>query len=469
MAGSRKRSSTSSPAASLVEHVAAALAGMIAPGARVVLALSGGVDSVVLLDLLHRLRGRARFALCAAHVDHGLSPRSGEWASFCRRTCRRLGVPLRVVSVRVERGGGVEAGARAARYAALGRQRCDFVALAHHRDDQVETLLLQLLRGAGVKGLAAMPAVSGTPPAATRRGHGAAAVPVFIRPLLEVTREEILAYAKARGLEWVDDESNAELRFRRNYLRHRVLPVIAAQFPGYRAALARSARHLAEAAALLDDLAAADGAGAIDAGALRVEALRRLPPARARNLLRHFIARAGMDMPGAARLGEALRQALGAAKDARVAVELGERTLCRHEGRLYLVGGRTPAPLALEWRGERAVALAALGGTLHMRRMRGRGVSLARLRGRPLSIGVRRGGERLQVDSRRPRRTLKNLLQEARVPPWERERLPLLYCGHELVWAAGIGIACAYRARAGEQAVMPEWRPDDTARTLPAT
>lgn len=448
----------------------------IRPGDRVVVGLSGGVDSVTLLDSLQRCAGRLRLRLSAVHVNHQLSPNAPRWASFCRKLCRARGIPFQAIKVEVRRGDGVEAAARAARYGAFAGLDCDCVALAHHRDDQVETFLLQLLRGAGVKGLAAMPEVrirdSGSIEGKALGGRQAKSpdpgsripVPVILRPLLDSTRGEILQYARARKLEWIEDESNADMRFARNYLRREVLPAVARRFPAYRETVARSIGHVAEAARLLDEVAAADADGSLSHGGLAVEALQRLSKARARNLLRFFIASHGVGMPGAERLEEALRQSRTARRDAQVVVALDGASLRRYAGRLYVVGGEAPAPAyARRWRGESRLALAPLGGVLTFTRSTGDGISLARLRAGVVTIRVRRGGERLQPDRRRPRRSLKNLLQEARVPPWQRSRIPLLYCGEELVWAPGLGVDHRYRAGQGEAGVRPDWS------ALPAT
>jgi tRNA(Ile)-lysidine synthase len=273
-----------------------------------------------------------------------------------------------------------------------------------------------------------------------------------------VTRAEILEYAKARKLKWVEDESNADIYFQRNYLRHEVLPVIARRFPAYRVTLARAAGHLAEAARVLDEIAAADGAGMVEGGTLAVDALRRLPSARARNLLRCFLASHGLGMPAVDRLQEALRQVLSAKRDARVQIELDGASLRRHAGRLHVVRAeRVPLRFARRWRGEARLDLPELGGVLTLVPGSGGGVSRARLRGRAITIRLRRGGERLQPDCRRPRRSLKNLLQEARIAPWERERLPLIFCGEMLVWAPGIGVDCAFQAARSEAALRPGW------------
>jgi tRNA(Ile)-lysidine synthase len=460
MASSRKSSRSK---LDLAGQVAAQLENIVKPSDHLVAALSGGVDSVVLLDVLAGTARILRFRLSALHVNHQLSPNARRWEAFCRRLCRARGIPYRSAKVKVRRGDSIEAAARAARYAAFARQRCDYVVLAHHRDDQVETLLLQLLRGAGVKGMAGMPQVrkpegrgqKADPSVVSRQSS-----PAILRPLLDVTRDEILEYARTRNLKWIEDESNQDSTFLRNFVRHEVLPVIARRFPAYRTTLARAAGHLADAARVLDEFAASDGAGELASGTLGIAALRRLVPARGRNLLRYFLACRGVTMPGTGRLEEALRQALTARQDARVAVDLGDFTLRRHAGQLHLVrsGGTLSARYQKRWRGEKEIALPELGGVLAMPRASGGGVSLARLRGRQVTIRARRGGERLQPDCRRPRRSLKNLLQEARIPPWERERLPLIFCGRELVWAPGIGIDCAYQAARGEAALRPAWK-----------
>ncbi len=452
MASSRKSSRSRPAATDLAARVAAQLQRIVAPRDRLTVGLSGGVDSVVLLDCLKTVSRKLRFRLAAVHVDHQLSPNAPRWSAFCRRLCRARGIPFESVTVDVSRNGGPEAAARAARYAVFAHRDCDYVVLAHHRDDQVETLLLQLLRGAGVKGLAGMPLLR-----REARGERREALAI-LRPLLDSTREEILAYARARRLKWIEDESNRDARYRRNFLRHEVLPVIARRFPAYRATIARSAGHFAETAALMDEVAAADAQGYIQAGTLRVDGLRRLPAARARNLLRWFLAGHGVVMPATERLEEALRQLVEAKQDARVEIALDGADLRRYEGHAHVVrASRASSPYGRRWQGEKRLELP--GGVLMLARATGSGISLARLRTGIVTVSSRRGGERLRPDCRRPGRSLKNLLQEARVAPWLRERLPLLFHDGKLVWAAGIGVDCAYQARRGEPGLLPNWLP----------
>lgn len=466
MASSRRSRPSRDVSTGLVSTVAAVLAGAVRRGDRLAVALSGGVDSVVLLDLVARLARRQRFRVSAIHVNHQISPNANRWAAFCRRLCRARGVALTTVTVPVPRGNSLEAAARAARYSAFRELAADYVVLAHNQDDQAETLLLQLLRGAGAKGLAAMPLLRKQDERRKTQGGRKARSsatgdpdPGILRPLLAVPRAEILTYARARGLRWIEDESNENTYFARNFLRHEVLPRVAERFPAYRETLSRSARHLANAAALLDELAAADGAQGIRHGALAVAVLERLSESRGRNLLRWFLGGHGVAMPATERLGEALRQAVAARGDARVCVDLGAVELRRFGGALHVVPktAAVPRSFARAWRGEPSLALPELGGTLTLSRRRGGGLDPARLAAAPVTVRVRQGGERLRLAAGGPRRSLKNLMQEAVIPPWVRDRLPLVYCGNTLVWVPGIGMASEFAVAAGRIALRPDW------------
>ncbi len=453
MVASRK-SSPNDGVAALAADVERDLEPFLQTGSCVTVALSGGLDSVVLLDVLARARERRAFRLEALHVDHGLSPHAGVWAAFCGELCRARDVPLRVVEVRVDRprGESLEAAARRARYAAFRRHVDGVLVLAHHLDDQAETLLLQLLRGAGPRGAGSMPRVRAAEP------EDARAPLTFVRPLLHVSRSRLETYARAAGLAWVEDESNADTGLDRNYLRARVLPLIEERFPGYRKTLSRSAELFGEASSLLDELAALDGAHAIRDGDLDVEALRRLSEPRARNLLRWFLRRAGIEAPPARRLGEALRQLVHAREDRCVRFVLGGFELRRYRGSLQAQPlARAPGE-ATVWQGEAVLPAPGGLGEVRFTSTEGEGIAIGRLGGRPLELGLRQGGERIRPDCRRPRRTLKNLLQEHRIEPWRRARLPLLFCEGALVWVPDIGIDCAWQAGPGEAGVFPAWR-----------
>jgi tRNA(Ile)-lysidine synthase len=447
MGNSGKPSSSDLPG-----RVAAALGPAIPPGAHLVVGLSGGVDSVALLTALAELAPVLRFSLRAVHVNHGISPNAASWAAFCSGLCARVSIPLQVETVDIApfRDLGLEAAARKARYEAFSRVDADFLVLAQHRDDQAETLLLRLLRGTGLKGLAAM--------APMRRLEGTRAR--ILRPLLGVSRAEIEAFARARGLEWVEDESNADTARQRNFLRHEVIPVVERQFPAALAAIARTAANLGEARELLDAMALGDFEGCGDDAAVDIPALLRLGEARAKNVLRYWCDTHDIEPLSAARLAELLRQLRESRLDARTRLDAGNWRFLRYRDRLYLQRACAASPDLNEvWAGENALPLLGLGGVLRFKPEEGRGLSVERLRAGRVTVRLRRGGERLRLDHRRPSRTLKNLFQENGVPPWRRGRLPLLYCGERLVAVPGIGDACEFRAQAGEAGLIVTWEP----------
>ena len=286
-------------------------------------------------------------------------------------------------------GESLEAQARKARYAALEDAAAEsgtgIIALAQHADDQAETVLLQLLRGAAAKGLAAMPEWRCT-------GSGCC----YWRPLLQTTRNEIVEYARRRGLRWIEDESNANTTYKRNFLRAQVLPRLEEGFPGYRTSLARAAAHAAEAAQLLDQLADVDAAAAVDGDRVSLAALRELGALRARNLLRRILARRGLAVPPGERLAEFIRQAFEAAKDRHPALKLeGPNFLRADGGHLALVCAPASGPFQAAWHGESVVMLPH--GSLLFGKTRGAGIRAAMVPASGLIIRPREGGERLKV------------------------------------------------------------------------
>jgi tRNA(Ile)-lysidine synthase len=410
--------------------------------------LSGGLDSVVLLDLLARIAPARGHRVSAVHVHHGLSPNADAWAAFCAQACAGRDVPLHVERVEVDRAAaeGLEAAARAARYAVYTARPEPVVALAHHLDDQAETLLLQLLRGTGVKGGAGMPEMRQLPGSRVR----------IFRPLLPFSRGALRDHALARGLRWIEDESNASLGHDRNFLRHEIAPRLDERFAGWREALARFARHAASAADLLRELARIDGVGARAGEGLRLDP--GLDDARRANALRALLALEGLPMPSEARLAEMARQLYEARGDARVRVRHAGAVLVRHRGIVQVAAALSDdAGWRLEWHGEPDVDLGAGRGRVRFERATGAG--LAEAIGPGWHFARRRGGERLRLDAGRPSRTLKNLLREAAVPEWQRDRLPLLFHGERLAWAPGIGVAAEFACAPGMPGLVPAWSP----------
>jgi tRNA(Ile)-lysidine synthase len=447
MASSRNSPRTN-PVAAVDAVLAAALARHVDPGGSVAIALSGGLDSMVLLDAAAAFAARQALALSAIHIHHGLSPNADRWADFCAAQCAARKVPLTTHRLRLsrERGLSLEAQARSARYERLSAADVDVIALAHHADDQAETVLLQLLRGAGPLGLAAMPAF--------RPGR-----PALLRPLLGLARKTLAAYASARDLAWVEDESNADHRHARNFIRSDVAPLLAARFAGYPTTLVRAARNQAEAAALADELAGLDAAGAVDATGLTSARLAALSPARARNLLRWFLREEGLRPPSEARLCEMLRQLVDAGGDARIRIGQDSAEIGRHRGRVA-VHAPAAAPYERIWEGETEVRLP--GGTLVFERSRGGGLAAAKLE--RVTLRSRGGGERIRLAANRPTHAVKKLLQDARMPPWERASLPLIWSGDELAAVPGIGVALAFQAAPHEAGWTVDWRPEGPTR-----
>lgn len=427
-----------------------------AAGRRYCVAYSGGLDSTVLLVALHSLvDGCMPGTLRAVHVHHGLHPEAGAWAAHCQARCARLPVPLRVLEVDAtpERGESPEARAREARYDALRAQLApgEVLLTAHHADDQLETVLIQLLRGAGVAGLAAMPF-------AARFGPG-----WHLRPLLEFPRGALEAWAEARGeAGWIEDPANADPRFARNHLRGAVLPAIRVHWPAAAAAAARAARHCAEAARLLDELAACDAATCAGEESLDIAAMRPLSAARRRNLVRWQARRLGLPAPDERRLATLLEQMFHAAADACPEVRWPGAVALRHADRLWLIPDealRVPPPGPLSWPDPRApLELGAGLGTLSLVRTDEGGLRAEALDHVPWRVVARRGGERLRLPGRKGSRSLKKLLHAAGVPPWLRSRIPLVEIGATLAAVGDLWIDETWWAPRGDEAWRLAWQ-----------
>ena len=412
------------------------------------LALSGGVDSIVLLHALTQLSAQLPFSLSAMHIHHGLSPNADEWLLLCERVCLESGIPFYAEKVQPDpqSGLGIEAAARELRYQALERMRqqlaANAIVTAHHLQDQSETVLLQLMRGAGVKGLSAMSAWD-----AERK---------LLRPFLHTGKADILQQARSSQYQWVEDESNQDISYDRNFMRQTVMPVMRERYPQLDAALARTAMHMAEAQSLLDNLANQDIA-VCDireewlGQSMDIRKLRALGSVRARNLLRYWFQQQGLRMPNTEQLQDYWQQ-LSTVKPHRylhlpLHGQSGKRQAYLHhyQQRLYCVSQPSALPQTpLIWQGEsmqqwgdwqvqfkvskgKGIALARLGIspaaiTLHKRY----GQAMPVADGMALMLAPRTGGEILQPDAKRPRRELKVIFQMLGIPPWQRAFYPLV-------------------------------------------
>lgn len=421
---------------------------------RVWVGYSGGLDSSLLLALAVEAGLVRQGRLRALHVHHGLADEADTWLAHCRVCCRHWDVPLEVAHLRLQPGGNLEERARQARYEAFVRHlgAGDCLLLAHHADDQAETLLLRLLRGAGVRGLAAMP---------EQRALGAGRL---WRPLLDQPRRTLRREACKRGLDWVEDASNASCAADRNYLRLRLMPLFKARWPATPALLGRAAAWQAEAAELLEELARLDARQVAGEHGLKTMALASLKAPRQRNLVRAWIAEAGLAVPSAAQLSAFLEAVSVAPRDRQPQLRLAGARLCRYAGELRLVAEKAFAapPSTLEWSGFAPLELP--WGRLRLQPAEG-GLRLPA--GAHLQVVWRHGGERIRPLGQGRSRSLKKLLQEAGLPPWQRQLVPLLLVDGELAAVADLWVCEGWQSAPEEPGWQLCWEARDTLEWRP--
>jgi len=417
-------------------------------------AYSGGLDSSVLLHALAIVRDRLPFALYALHVDHGLQRDAHTWAAHCARTCARLGVPLqtRRLDLAPARGESPEAVARQARYASMAGvlESDDLLLTAQHLDDQAETLLLALLRGSGPAGLAAMPLV-----APLGRGR-------LVRPLLALGRADLLAYARSQRLHWLEDPSNRDLGYDRNFLRHRVLPRLRERWPACAASIARSAAHCAEAQTIIDPLAR-DKVVAVAGrpGTLSIARLLGLELPLRKAVLRQWFRDQGRVPPNARNLDRILTEVMSARADANPLVAWPGCEVRRYRDDLFAMAPLPPAPAPGPIRWCKGVLTLPDGlGCLALLAADGRNLDPQAVF--PHGLAVRFGvtGLFCRRGRRERRHSLKKLFQEQGVPPWVRPYIPLIFVQSDLVAVGNLGI-CYPEAAAWEQEFRIGWQVAD--------
>jgi len=409
----------------------------------VYIAYSGGLDSHVLLHCLAQLWQHSKKQLYAVHINHGLSPHADSWAAHCRKTCESLNIPIEIITVNAKASPGEspEAAARDARYAALAEfitpGSCLFT--AHHRDDQAETLLLQLFRGAGVNGLASMPMC---------RSFGAA---MLCRPLLAFSRAELLEYAQSQQWQWCDDDSNTDLTFDRNLLRHELLPAIEKNWQGLKKNLARTAENLSEAKQCLEALAESDYASVKAPGStLNIPKLLRLSVARQNNLLRYWLRDLKLPIPSQTKLHHIRSNILHARQDASPLVHWQGAEVRRYRQSLFAMPPLLPIDTAMSftWDLQNPLLLPGDLGRLTAEQVLGKGLDLKGHKA--ITIRFRQGGERIELAGREGTHSLKKLFQEWGIPPWQRDRIPLLYADNELIAVPDRAIKAGHLAESGQ-------------------
>lgn len=419
---------------------------------RIVVAYSGGLDSHVLLHTLVALReGQSiPFVLEALHIHHGVSSLADDWATHCQTVCQRLQVPLTVEQVSAKGSqASLENQLREARYQIFAEQlnKGDLLALAHHADDQAETLLLRLLRGTGPQGLAGMP---------ERRKLGKGNL---IRPLLAFSRADLEAYAQQHQLHWVEDDSNEDTCFDRNYLRHEVMPKLAKRWPHFRETFARNAQVVAEAGTVLGyflerELERATGE---NNGGLECDWLLGFEAALQRNLLRAWLKNLGLPLPGYKHLQQIIDEVIGAADGASPLLCWPGVEVRRFQGTIYAL-----RPLAehhsesvFYWALSQCLVMPG-AGQLTAELFKGGGLLVPE--SATITVTFRQGGERCQIAGRAHSKLLKKQLQELQVPTWLRDRVPLVYINDDLAAIADLCICEGFQASPGQSGYVLKWR-----------
>lgn len=427
------------------------------------IAYSGGIDSHVLLHVISSHQHHfPQVAFHAVHINHALNRKADQWAEHCRKVSEQLQIPYLDIDVDATPavGESPEARAREVRYQALIKliKPDDCLLTAHHQDDQVETLLLQLMRGSGPKGLAAMPrwTVFGL-------GH-------LARPLMQVRREDIHTYAVANKLNWIHDDSNLDTRFDRNFIRHEVVPKLLQRWPSLAQTVSRSARYCAEAAQIMDDAAQSilDVINPVGGASLPVSGLITLSQVQQRNVLRYWIRNSGFNTPSSAQLQQLVDQVLLAAPDSTPRVSWEGSEVRRYRDQLHIM---TPLHSVqpgypVSWDMEEPLQVGRIG-VLSARYARGRGVAKRCVKPGVVTVGFRRGGETIQPLGRTQHHALKKLFQEQGVPPWVRDRVPLVYVSGELAAVGEWFVSHQFAAQANEPGYVFQWLPAQDTGSAP--
>ena len=416
---------------------------------KVNVALSGGCDSMVLLFALKQLQVELNLSLKASYIDHGLSKNTLDWQVLCRNACMGMDIPFETTSINIEKipDLGIEGAARELRYQALTRlSNGMIVATAHHENDQAETLLLQLIRGAGLKGLAGMPEFD----------H----LKNIWRPMLKVQRQDIESFALKNHIQYIEDESNEDIRFDRNFLRKDILPKLYKRFPHAAKTISRSANHIAEGLNLHQSIAEDDSLLYFSENLkrLNLQMMQNLSQERVINLVRFWLDKNNQKMPSLKIMQEIYKQIKTIRKDAQIIINISQDTAIRaYKNELWLVLIKEDQKdYEFYWRGENEIILPDLSRLL-FKKSKGQGISMKKLGTNTIRIQNRKGGERFKPFHNQPTRTLKYLLQKSELPPWERNELPMIFIEDKLVAVPNYGIDYAFNAESYEDSLQIEF------------
>ena len=417
-------------------------------GLEILLGFSGGLDSSVLLHLLAQMQAKLHFKLKAIHIHHGLSSSADNWLNFCKDKCKSLNIEFYDEKVKINDKSslGIEGEARELRYKAIKKKQKGIVVLGHHQDDQAETLMLQLLRGSGLKGLAGMPEFD------VKRK--------FWRPMLNIKKKLLEIYADENNIEYIEDESNEDINFDRNFIRKKVLPLIESRYPASIKTICRSASNISEGYYLNELLAFDDSKNLMsdDGRYLLINDLKKLPKVRAINLIRWWLSFNNLLMPSKKNMGELYKQMFFIKKDTALNLKISEEVSIRaHNNKLLIVNlNINSSTFDLKWSGQEEFNLPNKT-KLQFKKIEDGGLSLSKLGVRTLNIKSRVGGEKLKPFSDQPSRSLKYLFQTADIPIWERGQIPLIFANNELVAVPNLAVHHKYQSSMGEEGYQINW------------
>jgi len=417
----------------------------------ILLGFSGGLDSSVLLHLLSQMQAKLNFKLKVIHVHHGLSSSADDWLNFCKEKCKSLEIEFHAVRVKINNKSplGIEGEARELRYRAIKKMQKGIVVLGHHQNDQVETLMLQLFRGSGLKGLSGMSEFD-----AKRK---------FWRPMLNIKKDLLEMYAKENNIEFIEDESNQDIYFDRNFMRQKVLPLIESRYPAVIETISRSVSNISEGHHLNELVALDDSKNLMsdDGSFLLINDLKKMPKIRAINLIRWWLSFNDLLMPSRKNIDELYKQILCMKKDSSLNLKIShEQSIRTHNNKLFIVNlNINSSNFDLKWSGQEELYLPNKT-KLQFKKIKEGGLSLSKLGIKTLNIKSRMGGEKLKPFSDQPSRSLKYLFQSADIPLWERGQIPLVFAKDQLVAVPNLAIHHKYQSSKGEEGYQINWLRD---------
>lgn len=416
------------------------------------IAYSGGLDSHVLLHVLASIQNKIKSKLIAVHINHGISNDADLWVKHCQRICEDLVIEFQTFSVDLSHKSdkGTEAFAREKRYEVLGNliSSHDLLLTAHHMDDQVETILLQLMRGSGPDGLVGMPQ-------AREFSKG-----ILLRPLLDYSREKIRDYALSESLSWVEDESNKSNKYDRNFLRNRIIPELITRWPGALKTIQRAARHQAEARSLINEISRCDLDVVCESIYTKVDISRfnNLSGIRKKNVLRAWIKKNKLDMPDAQIIEKIIAEVIHANTDRNPCVKWKGGEVRRYRGYLYIMKLLPAHDVGLRKLWDLDESLKLTSGYLKAVSGKGSGIKKDMLSNDIVEIRYRQGGEQIRPSGRVETHELKKLFQAQGILPWLRDRIPLIYHKNELIAVADLWVESKYAATEDEATWQIIWK-----------